>query len=120
MPAGYELRVAEQGTPEFLDAVEDAEYFVGFARTSLGSDFYRAAPHIKLVQLISAGYDRVDIEAARKARIPVCNNGGVNAIAGAEHTLAPILCVTKKLHLPDKNPGTRQLREGCRTCTPPW
>src|SRR5437773_5987348 len=97
MPAGYELRVAEQGTPEFLDAVEDAEYFVGFARTSLGSDFYRAAPHIKLVQLISAGYDRGDIEAARKARVPVCNNGGANAIAVAEHTLALMLAVTKKL-----------------------
>ena len=97
MPAGYELRVAEQGTPEFLDAVEDAEYFVGFARTSLGSDFYRAAPHLKLVQLISAGYDRVDIEAARKARVPVCNNGGANAIAVAEHTLALMLAVTKKL-----------------------
>src|SRR3989454_9681338 len=86
MPAGYELRVAEQGTPEFLDAVEDAEYFVGFARTSLGSDFYRAAPHIKLVQLISAGYDRVDIEAARKARVPVCNNGGAQANRVPEHT----------------------------------
>ena len=97
VPAGYELRVAEQGTPEFLDAIDDAEYFVGFARTSLGSDFYRAAPHLKLVQLISAGYDRVDIEAARKARVPVCNNGGANAIAVAEHTLALMLAVTKKL-----------------------
>ena len=97
MPAGYELHVADQGTPEFLDAVEDAEYFVGFARTSLGSDFYRAAPRIKLIQLISAGYDRVDIEAARKARVPVCNNGGANAIAVAEHTLALMLAVTKKL-----------------------
>src|SRR5438132_1440912 len=55
------------------------------------------APHIKLVQLISAGYDRVDIEAARKARVPVCNNGGANAIAVAEHTLALMLAVTKKL-----------------------
>src|SRR5213594_478278 len=97
VPAGCELRVAEQGTPEFLDAIDDAEYFVGFARTSLGSDFYRAAPHLKLVQLISAGYDRVDIEAARKARVPVCNNGGANAIAVAEHTLALMLAVTKKL-----------------------
>jgi phosphoglycerate dehydrogenase-like enzyme len=97
MPPGYELHVTDQGTPEFLDAVEDAEYFVGFARTSLGSDFYRAAPRIKLVQLISAGYDRVDIEAARKARVPVCNNGGANAIAVAEHTLALMLAVLKKL-----------------------
>src|SRR5213075_1304004 len=97
VPAGCELRVAEQGTPEFLDAIDDAEYFVGFARTSLGSDFYRAAPHLKLVQLISAGYDRVDIEAARKARVPVCNNGGANAIAVAEHTIMLILAVLKRV-----------------------
>ena len=97
MPAGYELHVSEQGTAEFLDALEDAQYFVGFARTSLGSDFYRAAPRMKLVQLISAGYDRVDLEAARKAGIPVCNNGGANAIAVAEHTMALMLAVTKKL-----------------------
>src|SRR5438093_1350417 len=97
MQAGYELLVSEQGTAEFLDALEDAQYFVGFARTSLGSDFYRAAPRMKLVQLISAGYDRVDLEAARKAGIPVCNNGGANAIAVAEHTMALMLAVTKKL-----------------------
>src|SRR2546429_8891100 len=97
MPAGYELHVSERGTAEFLDALEDAQYFVGFARTSLGSDFYRAAPRMKLVQLISAGYDRVDLEAARKAGIPVCNNGGANAIAVAEHTIALMLAVTKKL-----------------------
>src|SRR5947208_3333357 len=120
MPAGYELRVAEQGTPEFLDAVEDAEYFVGFARTSLGSDFYRAAPHIKLVQLISAGYDRVDIEAARKARIPVCNNGGANAIAVAEHTLALMLAVTKKLVWQHNNVVAGKWRVGDFATTRLW
>src|SRR3989454_5237824 len=112
MPAGYELRVAEQGTPEFLDAVEDAEYFVGFARTSLGSDFYRAAPHIKLVQLISAGYDRVDIEAARKARVPVCNNGGGHALAGAQHTPALLLAPADEAVRPHHNAVAREERGG--------
>lgn len=97
MPAGYDLHVSDQGTADFFDSLEDAEYFVGFARSSLGSDFYRAAPRLKLVQLISAGYDRVDIEAARKARVPVANNGGANAIAVAEHTMALMLAVVKKI-----------------------
>src|SRR2546430_15177653 len=108
MPAGYELRVAEQGTPEFLDAVEDAEYFVGFARTSLGSDFYRAAPRMKLVQLISAGYDRVDLEAARKAGIPVCNNGGGHTRAAAPHPTAPPLGPPEKPPLAPHNTPSRQ------------
>jgi phosphoglycerate dehydrogenase-like enzyme len=97
MPGGYQMRVADQGTAEFLDAVEDAEYLVGFARSSLGSEFYRAAPRLKLVQLISAGYDRLDVEAARKARVPVANNGGANSIAVAEHTLMLMLAVAKRL-----------------------
>ena len=54
-------------------------------------------PKLKLVQLLSAGYDRVDIEAARKAKVPVSNNGGANAIAVAEHTLMLILAVLKRV-----------------------
>jgi len=49
------------------------------------------------VQLLSAGYDRVDIEAARKAKVPVSNNGGANAIAVAEHTIMLILAVLKRV-----------------------
>ena len=97
LPAGYQLQVVEQALPEFFDAMEDAEFLVGFARTNLGNDFYRASPRLKLLQLVSAGYDRVDIEAARKAKVPVCNNGGANSISVSEHTLMLMLAVAKKL-----------------------
>lgn len=95
-PPGYELAVADPGTPEFYQAAADAEYYLGLAR-QMGSEFFRAAPKLRLVQLLSAGYDRVDIEAARKAGVPVANNGGANAIAVAEHTLMLMLAVLKKL-----------------------
>src|SRR5262249_29185322 len=52
---------------------------------------------LKLVQLLSAGYDRVDVEAARKAKVPVANNGGANAIAVSEHTILLMLAVLKRL-----------------------
>jgi phosphoglycerate dehydrogenase-like enzyme len=47
--------------------------------------------------LLSAGYDHVDVEAARKAKVPVSNNGGANATAVAEHTLMLTLAVLKRL-----------------------
>jgi phosphoglycerate dehydrogenase-like enzyme len=97
LPPGYELQVVDPGEPEFFASLEDADFFMGFARTSMGPDFYRAAPRLRLIQLISAGYDRVDLEAARKARVPVANNGGSNSVAVAEHTLMLILAVMKKL-----------------------
>src|SRR5262249_39769886 len=79
-PHGFELVIADFGTPEFYQGAADAEYFMGLAR-QMGGEFFRAAPKLKLVQLLSAGYDRVDVEAARKAKVPVANNGGGDAIA---------------------------------------
>jgi phosphoglycerate dehydrogenase-like enzyme len=95
-PPGFELLAADFGTPEFYAAAADAEYFLGLAR-NMGTEFFRSAPKLKLVQLLSAGYDRVDVEAARKAGVPVANNGGANAIAVAEHTILLMLAVLKQL-----------------------
>jgi phosphoglycerate dehydrogenase-like enzyme len=95
-PQGFELLIAESGTPEFYAAAAQAEYYLGLAR-QMGGEFFRSAPKLKLVQLLSAGYDRVDIEAARKAGVPVSNNGGANAIAVAEHTIMLILAVLKRV-----------------------
>ena len=96
VPPGYELVVADVGTPEFIEAAADAEFYLGLARR-MGGEFFRSAPKLRLVQLLSAGYDHVDVEAARKAGVPVSNNGGANAIAVAEHTLMLILAVLKRL-----------------------
>ncbi|HEY7869468.1 MAG TPA: 2-hydroxyacid dehydrogenase [Methylomirabilota bacterium] len=95
-PAGFELMVAEFGTPEFYAAAAQADYYLGLAR-QMGGEFFRSAPRLKLVQLLSAGYDRVDVEAARKAGVPVSNNGGANAIAVAEHTIMLMLAVLKRV-----------------------
>ena len=95
-PAGFELVVADIGTPEFYEAAPTAEFYLGLAR-QMGGEFFRSASKLRLVQLLSAGYDRVDIEAARKAGVPVSNNGGANAIAVAEHTIMLMLAVQKRL-----------------------
>jgi phosphoglycerate dehydrogenase-like enzyme len=95
-PAGFEVAMADPGTPEFYQAAADAEYFLGFAR-NMGGEFFRSAPKLKLVQLTSAGYDQVDVEAARKAGVPVANNGGANAIAVAEHAMLLMLATLKRL-----------------------
>src|SRR5262249_2783944 len=95
-PAGFEVVTADPGTPEFYQAPAEAEYCLGLARR-VGGEFFRSAPKLRLVQLISAGYDHVDVEAARKAGVPVANNGGANAIAVAEHAMLLMLAVLKRL-----------------------
>src|SRR5215467_11170777 len=68
-----------------------------YPHVKMSDDFYRGAPHLRLVQLLSAGYDSVDLEAARRAKVPVANNGGANAIAVAEHALLLMLAVSRKV-----------------------
>ena len=48
---------------------------------------------------MSAGYEWLDLDAFRNAKIPVANNGGANAPTVAEHALLLILAVYKKLPL---------------------
>src|SRR5262245_65909285 len=96
-PSGFDLVIARPGSAEFTAALADAEYIVGLGEVKMDDAFYKSAPKLKLVQLLSAGYDRVDIEAARKAQVPVANNGGANAIAVAEHAMLLMLAVLKRL-----------------------
>ena len=56
-------RAGQPGTPDFIQAAGDAQYYLGLAR-HMGGEFFRTAPNLKLVQLLSAGYDNVDLAAA--------------------------------------------------------
>ncbi len=96
-PAGFEIAVAAFGSPEFQAALAETEYLVGLGEGAMDDAFYRACPKLKLVQLLSAGYDRVDIEAARRAGVPVCNNGGANSVAVSEHAMMLMLAVCRRL-----------------------
>ena len=95
-PAGFELVLARGGA-ELEAALGSAEYMVCYPNVKMPDSFYRAAPRMRLVQLLSAGYDAVDIEAARRAKVPVSNNGGANAISVAEHAIMLMLTVARKV-----------------------
>jgi phosphoglycerate dehydrogenase-like enzyme len=95
-PAGFDLVLARSGA-ELEAALGPAEYMICYPSVAMHEPFYRAAPRLKLVQLLSAGYDAVDLEAARRAKVPVSNNGGANAISVAEHAIMLMLTVARKV-----------------------
>jgi lactate dehydrogenase-like 2-hydroxyacid dehydrogenase len=97
VPPGFEMTAVDHGTPAFYEALHDAEFYLGFPRPGMGNEFFRAAPRLRLVQLVTAGYDTLDLEAARKAGVPVANCGGSNAVSVAEHTITLMLAVLKRL-----------------------
>src|SRR6201998_306197 len=81
LPTGWELATAPHGRPEFFELLKDTEYYIGAGQFKHGSEFYQAAPKLRIVQTLSAGYNTYDLEAARAAGGAIGNHGGATAAA---------------------------------------
>jgi phosphoglycerate dehydrogenase-like enzyme len=109
LPAGFRLEVVEPR--DLPEALQEAEYLLGFIGY-LPDGALLGTRRLKLVQLMSAGYDRFNLEAARAGRIPVATNGGANAIAVAEHAIMLMLATLKHLSELDRTVRAGHWRQG--------
>src|SRR5690349_9719185 len=101
-PPGYELRpmARDASAEERARVLADAEYLMGSWVTTtikLTEDDFRAAPHLKLLQLMSAGYEHVDLDLAARFGVPVATFGDAMGSVVAEHTLLLMLAVYRRL-----------------------
>ena len=107
LPAGFELRLVS--AEQLAESLSDADYLMGFIGP-LDDATLAEARRLRLVQLLSVGYDRFNLAGARAARVPVAVNGGANAIAVAEHAI--LLMMATLRHLTDLDAGVRAGRWG--------
>lgn len=96
-PAGEEVRVVERNAADFSDVMRETEYLVGYCDKQMDDAFYTNAKKLKMMQLISAGYDKANIEAAHRAGVAICNNGGANSGPVAEHSFLLMLALARQL-----------------------
>jgi len=98
LPRGFRLSLCEQATPaaERREQVARADFLLVY---TVPFDDLDAARRVRLLQLLSAGYDKLDVAALGRAGIPVADNGGANAPTVAEHALLLMLAVYRKLPL---------------------
>lgn len=68
---------------------------------------FAACPNLKLVSVWGTGVDNFDLEAAGRRGVTICNTPGVNAFAVAEHAIALMLAVARRIPRID-----REMREG--------
>jgi len=94
-----------QGKPlsedELIPLLADCEGFIA------GLDFITRkvienAPKLKVISRYGAGFDRVDLAAAKERGVVVCNTPGVNANAVADLAFALLLCIARKVPLLDR------------------
>ncbi|MEM7124846.1 MAG: 2-hydroxyacid dehydrogenase [Chloroflexota bacterium] len=112
-PAGFEVSVHADSLPdaEKVIIVQDADFLMLTGR-SVPDEALRSARKLKLIQLISAGYNHMNLPLCQALGIAVANNGGTNAIDVAEHTIALILSVYCKLRENDQLVRTNQWNPG--------
>lgn len=68
---------------------------------------FQAAPRLRVISKHGAGVDNIDVDAASARGIPVLNAAGANAVSVAEHAIALLFAVAKKVI-----PLDRGIREG--------
>ena len=100
LPAGFRMDFLEQSSPADmrLEKIARADFILAYPGNPT-ADELNAAKQLKLFQMLSAGYEWIDLGLFQKLGVPVANNGGANAPTVAEHAILLILAVFKKLPL---------------------
>src|SRR5512147_1353708 len=94
---GYEARVS----PDFSEAtlikeVADAAGFL--VRTAeIPASVINAGKALKVIARHGVGYDSIDVKAATARKIPVCITPRANALSVAEHVVALMLALAKRI-----------------------
>jgi D-lactate dehydrogenase len=80
------------------DALARASIVAPFIHSTVGLDEMSAMPGLRLVATRSTGYDHIDLVAAQKRGIAVCNVPTYGENTVAEHTFALILALSRRVH----------------------
>ncbi len=93
---------------ELMRRIGDAEVVLNIrAHARFTEAVLAACPRLRLISIWGAGVDNVDLEACRRRGVAVTHTPGVNADAVAEHTIALMLAVMRRIPALD-----REVRRG--------
>ncbi len=95
LPDEFSLWVADEDSPEYWERMAEADFLAGYP--SVTPELLRVIRRVRLIQVIGAGYDNIDVDAAARAGIPVATAGGTNAVCVAEHIFALILALHRQI-----------------------
>ncbi len=81
---------------EDLAALGDVEALV-VSMEPANAQIMDACPKLRIIQRTGVGYETLDLQTAAQRGIPCCNTPGVNREAVAEHAMAMLLSLAKRL-----------------------
>ena len=97
LPEGCTLDIMAASHPGYADAVARAECIMGLPRAKFDEAFLAGAPALRLIQLMRAGHELIDLNATKARGIVVSTVGATTSPMVAEHTLMMMLALVHKL-----------------------
>jgi D-3-phosphoglycerate dehydrogenase len=88
------ITLATKDPQEEIERAHDVDFLIAVKCTR---EMIRGASRLRLIQVPGVGYDQVDVEAARAARVPIALTLAGTAEAVAEHTILLMLAVCRRL-----------------------
>ena len=97
VPGDWDIVYMGNGEPDAAAVIATkADVLIVDAIMKIGGKIIEAIPGLKLIHSQGVGFAGIDLEAADRAGVYVCNNAGANAKSVAEHTLLLALALLKK------------------------
>ena len=106
--AGFEVVEGPvRSTEDFMELMRDADGAQVGVMPLTSKEVLQACPKLKVVSRMGVGVDSIDLDAATELGILACNVPGVNTTEVADHAVAMLLGLTRRL--PD---AVRSIRDG--------
>jgi len=82
---------------QLIEAARDACAIMVRSSTYITAPVIRAAPELRVVGRAGVGVDNIDVDAATAAGVVVVNSPSGNTVAAAEHTIAMMMAVARRI-----------------------
>jgi D-3-phosphoglycerate dehydrogenase / 2-oxoglutarate reductase len=89
--------MTELSKAELLEVIGGYDALVVRSQTQVDADVIEAGKRLKVIARAGVGVDNVDLDAATRCGIVVCNAPQSNIISAAEHTVAMLLAVARNI-----------------------
>ena len=94
---GLSVAVVSEAADAAFDALLPDATAILHVLKPIAAEVFAKAPRLKLVQKVGVGVNTIDLEAARRHGVAVCNMPGTNTAAVAEMALALMLAALRRL-----------------------
>ena len=104
--SGLSVAVVSEAADAAFDALLPDATAILHVLKPIAAEVFVKAPRLKLVQKVGVGVNTIDLEAARRHGVAVCNMPGTNTAAVAEMALALMLAALRRLPQFDRRART--------------